>query len=331
MDASQYQQHVFDLPFPSNQHPRAAEAQDHTREWAQSHGLLRGAHALSRFDALGYGRLMAYACPTAPFEQLLLIVDWNTLFFMADDLQSEAVASQRTAEYERLRHAALDVINSKGERDVLDHPVLTGLTDLCRRTFPGRSTQWSGRFSLDLERWLTGHARENAYRSAGVTPDPEQYTQLRRDASTVFPTLDLMEVAEHVEIPPPLYYASDYQALVTSTADIMCWINDVHSLSVETAGGDAINLIVVLHEHRGLTYEAAAAEVVRMIGERVAAHQAAAEAFVRALDTEDPTAAAIGRVVRDQGSWAAGMERWDRLDTVRHQIASLSTGEMLRQ
>lgn len=330
MASSRYQKIVFDLPFARQQHPRADEAQHHTRDWAHRHHLLRDAYVLGRFDALGYGRLMAYACPTAAFEDLTLVVDWNTFFFMADDIQGNAVATERIAEYEELRHTALDVITSRGEGAPDGHPVLAALADLCRRTFSdGRSPEWSRRFSLDLERWLTGHARENAYRSAGSTPDPEQYTQLRRDGSTVFPTIDLMEVAEHVEIPATLYYGHAYQTLVTSTADIMCWINDIHSLPAESASDDPINLVPVLRDHRGLTEDEAVEEVVRLVHERVAAHQSAARSLLSALDPADPAADGIRRVVRDQGSWASGMERWDRLDTVRHQVTEISGSDRL--
>lgn len=319
--------HRIHLPFWSRQHPLSEAAQLRTQNWAQGRGLITSPRALGKFEALGYGRLMSYACPAAAPEDLQLVVDWNTLFFVFDDLQGNAVATGRPAAYERLRRLARRTIEEHGKSDT-QHPALDALADLCRRTFPGRSAAWARRFELNLEIWLTGHARENAFRLAGVTPALEEYIRLRRDASTVYPNCDVFELAERVEIPEALYFRGNYQELVAATADIMCWVNDIHSLSAELAAGDPINLVVVLREHRGLSLSRALREVTEMISARVRDHQAAARALVadmEALELPPGVRDGVLRCVRDQGSWAAGMELWDRTDTIRHAVSEFSS------
>jgi hypothetical protein len=317
------------LPFAAQQNPHSAAAQRSTREWASGFGLLGSSRVLERFDALGYGRLTAYACPTSELATLQLVADWFTLFFVFDDIQGDALASSRITQYESLRRVLLQVIWDRG-RQAVGHPVASALADLCRRTFPGRSPAWAHRFELHLEVWLTGQARENGYRCAGATPGIHEYTGMRRDASTVYPIVDLMEVAEGVEVPEHVYYGSDYQTLVTGTADITCWINDIHSLAVEVAAHDPINLVSVLCEDRRIPSPQAVAEVRQMISARVEDHLAAARSLAAGLAaTGLPVGVREGieRCVRDQMSVAAGMEVWDRTDTVRFHTAERSGAE----
>jgi len=63
-------------------HSRGDEAQAATRQWVHRLGLIRSEGTLRKFDALGYGRPMSYAAPDARDEDLRLLVDWNTLFFV---------------------------------------------------------------------------------------------------------------------------------------------------------------------------------------------------------------------------------------------------------
>ncbi|RSD14785.1 hypothetical protein EIY87_24695 [Amycolatopsis eburnea] len=198
---------------------------------------------------------------------------------------------------------------------------MAAVADLCTRTFPGRGPEWERRFALNLETWLAGHARENAFRAAAVPPGSAEYVRLRRDASTVLPNCDLIELTEGAEIPDALYYRGAYQEVVAATADIMCWANDVHSLPGELAAGDPINFVVVLAEERRLDWPAAVRCVCDRIADRVAERTAAErrlDADLAELELPDDLRRAVRRGVANQGSWAAGMERWDRTDTIRH-------------
>ncbi|WP_236795017.1 hypothetical protein [Amycolatopsis sp. GM8] len=308
------------LPFWSRKHLRGDEFQRNTRQWAHRFGLIRDQGTLEKFDALGYGRLMSYASPDAQTDDLQLLVDWNTLFFVFDDIQDDALLAGKHAEYEWLRQQVREVVDQR-ERRPHRHPVLAAVSDLCSRTFPGRGEEWAKRFALNLEIWLTGHARENAFRLAAVAPAPAEYVRLRRDASTVLPNCDLIELTEGVEIPDALYFRSAYQEIVATTADIMCWTNDVHSLSAELAAGDPINLAVVLAEEQRLELADSVRKVAEMISERVAERAAAErrlDADMAKLDLPDGVKRGVRRCVRNQGSWAVGMELWDRTDTIRH-------------
>ena len=141
---------------------------------------------------------------------------------------------------------------------------------------------------------------------------------MRRDASTVLPTLDLVEFVEGAVVPDALYRTSRYRTLVLGTADIMCWINDIHSLHLERS--DPINLVNVLNHHERLGVQRAIDAVADRIALRVEDHLAAARELPMVMDALGlgrEAQAPVVRCVRDMRSWAAGMEAWDRTDTIR--------------
>ncbi|MFI5608308.1 hypothetical protein [Amycolatopsis sp. NPDC051903] len=305
------------LPFVTATHPEAQRSQELTEAWCRRLGLLRSPEVAAKFHALGYGRIMATLCPEAPLEGLVLITDWNSFFFVTDDQQNVAVTTGRVELYESLVATMRRIIDGDDRPALHDnHPLVEALRDLLGRTLPGRPAPWVARFRHNLDRWLTGHLAENAYRTSGTVPTVADYVAVRRDASTVLPTLDLVEFVEGAAIPDALYRTPQYRTLVLGTADIMCWINDIHSLHMEQ--GDPINLVTVLEHHEHLGVQDAIDAVAARIEARVEDHLAAARELPR-------TMAALGldglapvvRCAQDMQSWAAGMEAWDRTDTIR--------------
>ncbi|WP_369637173.1 hypothetical protein [Nocardia sp. JMUB6875] len=307
------------LPFPPQRHSMSDRAQERVQIWAMRFGLLTDEESARRFNSLGYARFSAYWCPTASFADMLLVAEWITVFFVFDDLQNLAITTGRLDDYDRLRHAALQVVHQRGISGPVP-PVIAALSNLCTRTFPRNSQAWQRRFELNLELWLVGHARENAFRQAGRSPSPEEYARLRRDASTVLQTVDLAEIIEHTEIPDALYFGPSYQEIIATTADIMCWTNDLHSLANETDEEDTINLVTTLRNHRGMDLAQAVAEVRQLINMRIADNQAAAQSITAEMDAlhlPPRIRNAVRRCIRDCQSAMAGMELWDRTDTVR--------------
>ncbi|WIX81402.1 hypothetical protein QRX50_11900 [Amycolatopsis carbonis] len=310
------------LPFETASHPDAGHVQELTETWCRKFGLLRSPEVAAKFRALGYGRIMATLTPWAPLEGLALITDWNSFFFVTDDQQNIGVTTGRAERYESLVANMRRVIGGAAVVHE-DHPLVAALQDLLERTLAGRAPYWVSRFRHNLDLWLTGHLAENAYRLSGTVPTVEDYISVRRNASTVLPTVDLVELAEGATVPDELYRTPQYQTLALGTADIMCWINDIHSLHMEQ--GDPINLVTVLdhHEHLGVrgSIDAVAARIALRVQDHLAAARELPEVMA-GLGIEAPER--VLRCVRDQQSWAAGMEAWDRTDTIRFSPSEAS-------
>ncbi|MGW4794393.1 terpene synthase family protein [Nonomuraea sp. NPDC004297] len=313
------------LPFATAVHPQAHRVQELTERWCRGFGLLPSARAAGTFRALGYGRVMSTLCPYAPLPGLALVTDWNSFFFVTDDQQNNALTTGRAELYEDLVARMRKLIAGGGDQAAHPrHPLLDALRDLLLRTLPGRPAAWSARFRHNLDLWLKGHLAENSYRLSGTIPAEAAYVAVRRDASTVLPTLDLVELVEGAAVTDTLYWTPEYQTLILGTADIMCWINDIHSLHMER--DDPINLVTVLAHHERLAAGDAVAAVAARIAARVSEHVAAAEGLPSVMARQGMPAEArapVLRWMRDQQSWAAGMERWDRTDTIRFAASEI--------
>jgi hypothetical protein len=320
-----YQMPDVRLPFVTATHPQAPRLQELTEQWCQEFGLLRSPDVVTKFSALGYGRIMATLCPYVPLDTMSLITDWNSFFFIADDQQNNAITTNRVRRYEDLADAVRHVIaDDTNPTPADDHPIVAALRDLLRRTLPDRPPYWQARFRANLDLWLTGHLAENSYRLSGTVPQVPDYISVRRNASTVLPTLDLVEMAERAMISDELYRTPQYRTLVLGTADIMCWINDIHSLHMEQ--DDPINFVTVLTHHQHLETQRAMDAVAARIAARVQDHLTAARELPLAMDGLEPAAQkAIMWCVQDQQSWAAGMEAWDRTDTIRFADSEVPT------
>jgi hypothetical protein len=265
------------LPFETATHPQAARAQELTEAWCRRFGLLRTPRVVAKFHALGYGRIMATLCPYAPLDGLSLVTDWNSFFFITDDQQNIGVTTDRLSRYEELVASMRRVI--AGECGRHSHPLLAALQDLLGRTLPGRPDYWVARFRANLDCWLTGHLYEDSFRASATVPTEDEYVMVRRDASTVLPTLDLVTVLDH-------------------------------------------------HENLGVQ------KAIDAVAERVAAraddHLAAFLELPKTLRRQENTT--LERVLRcalDMQSWAAGMENWDRTDTIRFSDQNASYVEDL--
>ncbi len=313
-------------PFETATHPQAARAQELTEAWCRRFGLLRTPRVVAKFHALGYGRIMATLCPYVPLDGLSLVTDWNSFFFITDDQQNIGVTTDRLSRYEELVASMRRVI--AGECGRHSHPLIAALQDLLGRTLPGRPDYWVARFRANLDRWLTGHLYEDSFRANATVPSVDECVMVRRDASTVLPTLDLVAVIEGACVPDQLYDSVPYQTLVLGTADIMCWINDIRSLHMER--GDPISLVTMLDHHENLGVQKAIDAVAERIAARVDDHQAALLELPRTLwRQENTTPERVLRCALDMRSWAAGMENWDRTDTIRFSDQNASYVEDL--
>ncbi|WP_148310721.1 terpene synthase family protein, partial [Nocardia brasiliensis] len=180
--------------------------QELTELWCDKQGLLRSPTVVSKFRALGYGRLMSTLCPRVSLERLMLVADWNSYFFIVDDQQNNAVTTNRVGRYAEIIASMREIIVDDCRSTPLHgHPLIESLRDLLQRTFPGQRPDWAARFRRNLNLWLSGHLAENGYRVSGTIPQVADYISLRRDASTVLPTLDLVEITEGASVLESLY------------------------------------------------------------------------------------------------------------------------------
>jgi hypothetical protein len=285
-------------PFAFQCNPHVAQARAHLVEWVGRTGLIRRESARRRFDRADFGWFASLVYPTANAARLELLADWFAWLFLVDDeLDDGRVGRDATAAL-----AALDdllAVLGEGDADVADSAAVTALADLWRRTSPGTGATWRRRFTAHLAECLrTAVTWEAGNRIHGTVPDVATYIDKRRHTGAIYVCMDLIEMAEGIEIAEDLYSTPEFTAALNAACDVVCWTNDVYSLEKERALGEVHNLVYLVARQDGLSL----ADATRTVSARINAETA------RYLDHETALLADHA----ESAHYAAGMRSWMR-------------------
>ncbi|WP_416520556.1 terpene synthase family protein [Streptomyces achromogenes] len=298
-------------PFPFSVSPYAPQAREHVTIWARDTNLLRGHHARERFERADFGWFAALVYPTADAETLNLMADWFAWLFLVDDQLDDGDfgrSPERMAQAVRLMGRILG--DPATRLDAPLPPVADALVDLWHRTAGRASPTWRRRFADHLERCLTtATVWEGENRVCGAVPSEDSYIVNRRHTGAIYVCMDLIEIAEGVEIPTEHYTAPTFRTALDAACDIVCWVNDVYSLSKERSLGEVHNLVYIVEHHRGLQEHQALKEVEVAISKRTEVFLAAQE---RLLHDHSEDAPWLRSSLAGMRTWMRGNLDWSR-------------------
>src|SRR5262249_13074433 len=89
----------------------------------------------------------------------------------------------------------------------------------------------------------------------GIPPPLRTYVEFRRQSGAMETVLDLVEFAEGAELSEEVIQCAQMHALRAATNDIVCWTHDLLSVSRERAQGRMNNLVAVLWQAWGGSWE----------------------------------------------------------------------------
>ncbi len=304
------------LPFPRRINPLAEAAERHNRAWARRFGLIGSDAAARRFDASDFGGFAARAYCTATYEDLALCAEWMSWYALLDDQLSEGAYNTAQAWDRALPSLCTTILHPEQKTDSQASPAVRALADMCRCTFSRTPSTWYERFAGHLLSTLRSMAAEaSADRRLHGDLDVEQYLVLRRATAGVPFYVDLIELAEHTEVPEAVCRMPAFQELVAATTDLVCWHNDLYSLDKELARGNVLNFVLVLERVEGMARDQALRAVVTRATQRVEQFRAARH---RLLATSariglDPAAIEeVERCVTGMQDWVNGNLEWCR-------------------
>ncbi|MGH3697378.1 MAG: terpene synthase family protein [Pseudonocardiaceae bacterium] len=302
------------LPFPRRINPLAEAVERHIRAWARRFGLVSSDAAARRFDDSDYGGFAARAYCTAAHEDLALCAEWLSWYALLDDQLSEGTYNTAQAWEHALPGLCTAVLHPEQDTDSQASPAVRALADMCRRTFSRTPSTWYERFAAHLLSTLRSLAAEaTADRRLNGDLDIEQYLALRRATAGVPFYVDLIELAEHAEVPEAAWRTPAFQELVAATTDLVCLHNDLYSLDKELARGNVLNLVLVLERVHGMTrnqaLEAVAARATQRVDQFCAArHQL--QASLPHIGVDNAAIEKIGRCVTGMQDWVNGNLEW---------------------
>lgn len=308
----------FYCPFPKRLNRHAEAAQQHTLAWVQRFGLVSEA-AFLRLQASRFGYLAARAYPDAGEEELKLVCDWNTWLFIRDDQCDETGLGKDPQKLAELHQRWLGLLMGRpcsGKDGALSQALL----ELWHRLRACSSLAWQARFIASVAEYFESSVWEAQNRALRTCPDLATYASMRPYTGGLYTDLELIEVVEHIALPLQIRCHPVLKRLARLANDVVCWSNDVFSLSKESAQGDFHNLVVVLARQNGLEIQEAAEQAVQMCNAQVKRFLALEK---RLPDFPSPHAQAVAKYLDVLRAWMRGNLDWS-LESARYRSVFLS-------
>lgn len=302
-------------PFPAALNPGAERADAQTLQWVQHHQLATSDAHYQRFARLHAGQLAARTTPHATPTALQLVTDWCSWFFIHDDYCDEGGIGKNPPAMQALHARFREVLNGSTPT-AMDIPLTIALHEVWGRTASLVSKTWGYRFMITLDAFFEAGVWEAQNRLKGEIPALDDYLQMRPYTGGMFAYLELIELSESLELSPDVRQHPLVHQLVTMTANIVSWANDVLSLPKELKQGDIHNVVFSIQHHQHLTVQEALNQAAQLHNQEIERF-IQGEATLPRLDT--PYDQALKRYVRALRTVIRGSLDW--LSTsVRYQV-----------
>jgi hypothetical protein len=249
-------------PFPYQVNEHAELARTQLAAWARDTGLVHKESARKRFEKADFGWFVAMVYPTASAPHLELLANWFAWLFLVDD-QLDDGGFGRDPEWARRSVGLMRTILENPGTVAPDVPAaITSLTELWQRTIVDASAAWRQRFTSHLVECLeTAVVWEVGNRVQGIVPDAHTYVAKRRHTGAIYVCMDLIEIAERIDMPAQVYDSPRFAAALDAASNVVVWTNDVYSLEKERTVGEVHNLVYIVEHHQGVDRPAALARV----------------------------------------------------------------------
>ncbi|MEU9147799.1 germacradienol/geosmin synthase [Streptomyces sp. NPDC048349] len=310
----------FYLPHPARLNPHLEEARTHTRAWAADLGMLEGSGVWGPADleAHDYALLCAYTHPECDGPMLSLVTDWYVWVFFFDDwfLERFKRSGDRAAGRDALeRLAPFMPADAGAPMPEPANPVEAGLADLWRRTVPGHSADWIGRFSASTRHLLHESLWELDNITIGRVSNPVEYVEQRRKVGGAPWSAGIVEHAVGVEVPPSVSGERALRVLRDCFADSVHLRNDLFSYEREIGKeGELSNGVLVLERFFGCTTQEAADQLNNMLTSRLQQFESTFFTELPVLFAEkglDPAEVlAVLTYARGLQDWQSGGHEW---------------------
>lgn len=300
-------------PFGSAVSRHAEVVDAGTNAWVRQHGFFAQERDYKRFSAVRLGWLAARTHPSSTRENLQNVADWCSWFFIRDDYYDECGIGRYPAALIDLHTRFLEVLRGmQPTRE--DTPLTRALYDLWSRTQAAAPDVWKERFVHHMEEFFDAGVWESRNRLTGMTPAVAIYLKMRPYAGGLYPFMDMFDFTEQVALPSELRDDPVVQRLTTMANNIVCWSNDIMSLSKEIQHGEIHNLVLSMRLHQQLTLQQA-------VDRAAALHDAEVRAF-RELELRLPSRAGVvhpeikryvsvlGRFIRGSLDWLYTSRRY---------------------
>lgn len=246
----------------------------HTFRWLHKFNLLQSDEMYEKFRRYKFAWMTARTYPYADYEFLCIANNLYTWLFVLDD-QLDNIKPETDSVRERpfLQKIIADFMNILRYDKVITPAeggdILAALSDFWSHILKMSSTSWQSQFMLSFKATFEAAVWEAVNAKRKQHPDVTQYMNLRTFFSGANLGTDMIEVASKVCLPVYILQNEQFQKLVDLGRRVVCWANDLFSLSKELEHGDQHNLVVVLMNQHNMSLEEAIAEAAKIHNKEV--------------------------------------------------------------
>ncbi|WP_394840426.1 terpene synthase family protein [Pendulispora rubella] len=281
--------------------------EEHLLAWVKAFDLAPNAHALARFRRARLGELAARTYPSV--ADITRNSEWLSLLFLVDERFCNRDNTPDRHEIVSTNDELLRMLPMHLGPTPAPHTGLAAaLAGWWRDVGPAMSLGWRLRFVGHAEQCFRTYEQDLANERYGIPPPLRTYVEFRRQSGAAETALDLIEFAEGAELPEQTAHCPQVHALRTATNDIVCWTHDLLFVAKERARGRMNNLVAVLWQAWGGSWQDSAERAAGMIAARYRDFAIAEDSLCRRLDAVEWEH--VERAVRGYRNWISGSHEW---------------------
>jgi len=287
-------------PFPPQINPNVDVIDRRMQDWIRQYDLF-SVDVCRQLPAARYAELVARVFPTASHEALELVTDWNVWLFARDDFLVETEIGVVPDQLVSFNTQLLEILYGR-EATAADLTLGQTLADFCHRLRHMSNSACLTRFIQAVENHFQANVWEAVQYDLGHMPDLSTYRMMRPLMGAMDTVLALIEIADQFELPFAAHQHPLIQSLKQLTCLVVCFANDIFSLTKEANAGETMNLICILQHEHGLTLQEA-------VDRAAVIH----DAEVRAFEIMEAQLPACGLTVdADVRRYIDGLHAWMR-------------------
>lgn len=299
-------------PFRPAIHPRFAEIDQQTGEWAEKFGI--GSAALrGRLVHQDIGQLAARILPDAQGDVVRILSDFVMWLFGVDDgCCEEGDEGADPHDLMPVLARLLRVAQSPAAALLPDDPLARSMRDLRARISLFATPSQAARWVEHIREYFMALVWEAVHRSRGTIPRLDDYTVIRIGDGAAATVAPILEFAYGYELDPNERDAPAVRALSEMACFVVSWDNDIFSFHKESrADAHVLNAVKVLRHEYGMTAGDALALAIAQRDRVLSRFLAVREAV---LDGASPElhryVGGLGTLVRAAQDWGISSRRY---------------------
>ncbi|EYF00967.1 terpene synthase family protein [Chondromyces apiculatus] len=281
-------------------HPLSEPINRATNDWIRRFELMPDDPAAQQRHE-EYGWFTGRTYPHASREVLEVATYFVAWLFLADDQLDETDLGRELDRVASL-HARFGAVLSGASPRPDDAKLTHALHDVRTRFVEIASPAWVDRFCHDTIGYFEANRWECENRRRQHIPSLAEYIAMRPYTGAVIPCFDIILLTNAIDLPERIHDHPLVEATLLTANRIICYSNDILSLSKEIRHGDVYNLVILIQHEQGCSREEAIARATRLHDAELATY----------LDLERSLTSFEAPIATQLASLTAGLRAWIR-------------------